>query len=99
MNLRVIRCVVIRGRTDQSQIHSPIEMADENENVERWNLLGKRLPKSEIVYFCQMVVVYIIMITSIINLSLQNGKVELWLTLLSSAIGYALPNPSMSGNT
>ena len=63
--------------------------------LEPWSLLGKKLPKSEIVYFCQMIVVYIIMITSIVNLSLQNGSTELWISLLSSVIGYVLPNPSM----
>jgi hypothetical protein len=39
--------------------------------------------ESEIVYFCQMSVVYVIIVTSIVNLSLQNGKNELWITLLS----------------
>ena len=41
---------------------------------ERWDVMGSKLPKSEIVYFCQMIVVYVIMVTSIVNLSLQNGK-------------------------
>lgn len=50
---------------------------------------------SEIVYFCQMTVVFVIILTSIANLSLQNGKSELWIALLSSAIGYALPSPSL----
>ena len=58
----------------------------------------KETSKSEIVYFCQMIVIYIIMITSIVNLSLQNGSTELWISLLSSAIGYVLPNPSMKPN-
>jgi FtsH-binding integral membrane protein len=53
--------------------------------------MGSKLRKSEIVYFCQMIVVYVIIVTSIVNLSLQNGKNELWITILSSAIGYALP--------
>ena len=60
---------------------------------ERWEVMGSKLPKLEIVYFCQMIVVYVIIVTSIVNLSLQNGKNELWITLLSSAIGYALPSP------
>ena len=30
-----------------------------------------------------------------VNLSLQNGSTEQWISLLSSAIGYVLPNPSM----
>lgn len=58
-------------------------------------MLGSQLPKSEIVYFCQMIVVFIIIVTSIANLSLQNDKSELWIALLSSAIGYALPNPTL----
>ena len=62
---------------------------------ERWHLMGNRLPKSEIVYFCQMTVVFVIILTSIANLSLQNGKSELWIALLSSAIGYALPSPTL----
>jgi hypothetical protein len=57
---------------------------------ERWDVLGSKLPKSEIVYFCQMIAVYIIIVRSIVNLSLQNGKNEMWITLLSSVIGYAL---------
>ena len=64
-------------------------------NGDRWHLLGARIPKVEIVYFSQMIIVYIIIITSIINLSLQNGSTELWISLLSSCIAYALPNPKL----
>lgn len=53
---------------------------------EQWQVMGKGQLKSEIVYFCQMFVVYIIIITSVVNLSLQNGKNELWITLLNSVI-------------
>ena len=62
---------------------------------ERWDMMGSKLPKSEIVYFCQMIVVNVIIVTSIVNLSLQNGTNELWITLLSSAIGYTLPSPTL----
>lgn len=68
---------------------------DKSSHAERWHLLGTRVPQAEIVYFCQMIIVYIIIITSIINLSLQNGSTELWISLLSSCIGYALPNPKL----
>jgi hypothetical protein len=56
---------------------------------------GKQDTEPEIVYFCHMIVIYIIIVTSISNLSLPNGKSELWITLLSSTIGYALPSPSL----
>jgi FtsH-binding integral membrane protein len=42
-----------------------------------------------------MIVVYVIIVTSIANLSLQNDKRELLITLLSSAVGYALHRPSL----
>ena len=72
---------------------------EDSTHSERWQFLGNRLPKSEIVYFCQMTVVFIIILTSIANLSLQNGKSELWIALLSSAIGYALPRPTLKTPT
>ena len=62
---------------------------------DKWHLLGTRVPQAEIVYFCQMIIVYIIIITSIINLSLQNGSTELWTSLMSSCIGYILPCPKL----
>lgn len=72
-----------------------MERESSTHSTERWPMLGSQLPKSEIVYFCQMIVVFIIIVTSIANLSLQNDKSELWIALLSSAIGYALPNPTL----
>ena len=62
---------------------------------DKWHFLGSNVPKSEIVYFCQMFIVYIIIITSVVNLSIQNGSSELWISLLSSCIGYALPSPKL----
>ena len=66
----------------------------EESHSDKWHLLSTRVPHPEIVYFCQMIIVYIIIITAIVNLSIQNGSIELWVSLLSS-IGYALPNPKL----
>ena len=79
----------------ESFIHFPKPSEESHSSGERWHLLGTRVPQAEIVYFCQMIIVYIIIITSIVNLSLQNGSTELWISLLSSCIGYALPNPKL----
>jgi hypothetical protein len=73
----------------------PVPDEESQSNGDRWPLLGTRVPQAEIVYFCQMLIVYIIIITSIINLSLKNGSNELWISLLSSCIGYALPSPKL----
>ena len=75
-------------------IHIPAD-EENRSNGEKWHLLGTRVPQAEIVYFCQMIIVYVIIITSIVNLSLQNGSSELWISLLSSCIGYALPSPKL----
>lgn len=68
---------------------------DDENSSDRWHLLGTRVPKTEIVYFCQMIIVYIIIITAVVNLSIQNGSSELWISLLSSSIGYILPSPKI----
>jgi len=49
----------------------------------------------EVVFFSQIVALYIVIITCLINLSLTSGTQELWISLLSASIGYLLPNPSI----
>lgn len=46
--------------------------------------------KSNSQYYAQIIVLYIIILTSILNLSLANGDSALWISLLSSAIGKCL---------
>ena len=61
-------------------------------------MFGSKIPKEEIVYFCQIIIVYTVIITAIVNLSLGEEQRDLWITLLSSAIGYLLPNPRLVQN-
>ena len=86
----------MRTNIDTSESHTPeretfIPKTDEENRSkgDRWQL-GARVPKAEIAYFSQMIIVYVIITTPIINLSLQNGLTELWISLLSSSKGYAL---------
>lgn len=60
-----------------------------------WHVFGKRVPRSEMVFVCQIILIYIVVVVSLVNLSQDNGPVHLWVALLSSAIGYVLPNPSI----
>lgn len=52
------------------------------------------------IYISQLVVCLIVILTSIVNLSLNyNEKNQnIWLILLSSCLGYILPSPSMKKN-
>ena len=54
-----------------------------------WHIFGTEFPKGEIVFLCQVIVV------SIYNLTIGHGDSTLWTALLSSSLGYLLPNPSM----
>lgn len=60
-----------------------------------WNIFGYHVPKLEVVFLSQIIALYLLIISCLINLSIQNGNNELWCSLLSASIGYLLPNPSI----
>ena len=60
-----------------------------------WCCSGSRVPKAEIVYLCQVLLILSIVLASIYNLTNQQGDQQLWVALLSSCMGYLLPNPSI----
>lgn len=51
--------------------------------------------KNRLTFFAQIIVVYAIIITSLIQISLRSPDKELWLILLSSSVGYILPSPGL----
>ena len=60
----------------------------------QWDVMGKAFPRSEIKYFAQVFIIYIVIITCLVNLSLGTSDLNnLWVSLLSSCIGYMLPSP------
>ena len=63
----------------------------------KWVVFGKKFPKSEIVYFSQIIILYTIIICSIYNLTTSDCDHlnTLWITHLSSCVGYLLPNPTI----
>ena len=50
--------------------------------------------KSDVVFFSQVILIYIVVICSLINISL-GSSLQLWIILLTSCLGYLLPNPSL----
>ena len=67
----------------------------EDGNGRTWCCSGSRVPKAEIVYLCQVLLILSIIFASIYNLTQQQGDQQLWVALLSSCMGYLLPNPSI----
>ena len=56
------------------------------------------LPRSEVVFFVQAALFFIIVVTSLLKIALDKPTCEdmsFWMGLLSAAVGYALPNPKL----
>ena len=90
---RLLKC----GERYKCQHDDFILSVMENGNGGRcaWCCSGSRVPKVEIVYLCQVLLILSIVLASINNLTNQQGDQQLWVALLSSCMGYLLPNPSI----
>ena len=60
-----------------------------------WLLFGTECPNEEIVFVCQVIILYTVIVVSIYNLTVGHDDSTLWTALLSSSLGYLLPNPSL----
>ena len=69
------------------------------EQEDQWRVFGRRVPKQEAVFFSQVILIYTVVITCILNLSLTKDNSNLWTALLSSCLGYILPSPSIKSKT
>jgi hypothetical protein len=50
---------------------------------------------NEVIYMSQILSIFIVIITSLYNLSAKTGDDSLWTALLTSCLGYLLPNPKI----
>ena len=57
--------------------------------------LEKKIPRSEIVFLCQVLILYTVFVVSIYNLTAESENSTLWTALLSSCLGYLLSNPTI----
>lgn len=60
-----------------------------------WPVFGTRVPRSEIVFFCQIIIIYTVIVTSIYNLTTGHPDGHLWTALLSSSFGILVPSPTI----
>ena len=73
---------------------------DSNESERSsWKLCNNiTLPRSEVVFFVQMFVIFSPMTLCIIKLAFSSSTCEetsVWISILSSLVGYILPNPRL----
>jgi len=61
----------------------------------RWNFCGDKVPKQEVVFICQIIASFTILILAVLNLSLSDRDKVLWSTLVGAGFGYLVPNPTL----
>lgn len=85
------------GKTENEALNPPhITIERDSQSITKdWSICGERVPKNQVTFLAQIIVVYGIIIVSVVHISLQSANQELWLVLLSSAFGYILPNPGL----
>ena len=80
-------------------VHGTSDISSQNslttDGHSAWRLFGSRMPKSEVMFATQTFMLYIIIIVCLVNLSIGKDPRDLWTALLSSSIGYMLPQPSL----
>lgn len=64
-------------------------------NSSLWVTCCGQVPRSQIVFLVQVVIAYIVIIVSLINITITTENTCLWATLASGTIGYLLPSPSI----
>lgn len=48
-----------------------------------------------ILFFFQVLLIFVVVCVSLLNLSLQWGNHDLWTVILTSSLGYIMPNPRL----
>ena len=81
----------------EDQVDTPLkdDVTRRHRTSKLWQFCGRRVPRNEIVFVCQMVLIYVVVGVSLFNLTRGDGPDKLWVALLGSCLGYILPNPSI----
>ena len=67
----------------------------EDNNDLNWNFFGKTIARSKAVFISQVIILYVVILTCIVNLSMGNSLGEVWISLLSYSLGSILPSPKI----
>jgi len=88
--------------TEQSiDVADGLETIESNvdESVKSWKFCNSvSLPRSEVVFFTQAALIFVLVIASLLKLTLDKPPCEemsVWFSLLFGAVGYILPNPKL----
>lgn len=69
--------------------------AKERDASSVWRLFSQNVPKGEVVFLCQVIVLFTVVCCSLYNLTTKDANSPLWISLLNASIFVMLPNPRM----
>ena len=91
-----------QGVTLQPPRPAMIKSLPSTSGTDQWRVFGRNTAVSKIIFLSQIIAIYTVIFTSLLNLSLisagvlpNSSMLNLWSTLLASSIGYILPSPKM----
>jgi hypothetical protein len=82
---------------DGSEVRDSSTPASIGSTISSW--LGRLRPRPEIVFMSQMLAIFVVIAFSLFNLTrgtVDDKEGKLWVVLLSSCLGYILPNPTIA---
>ena len=65
------------------------------EGRSEWTLFVSKFSRTALVFLCQVIILYISILTCFVNLIVCNDPNELWITVLSLSLGTILPSPKV----
>lgn len=89
---------IIQGGSGYDPPYHSMESTESHPTSRVWRILGRKLPDNEVVFFTQVALLFLVIVACVINLSLNVGDSNLWTCLMSSCLGYLLPNPSLNSH-
>jgi len=75
-------------------MNSP-SLSHESDAGERWSILCGKIYKEQVIYTCQIFIVFTVIIVCLVNLTTSNTHPSLWASILSGSVGYILPAPKI----
>ncbi len=77
------------------------DMIFDDQNIERspWPVCGHKVPRSELVFFTQVFLIFAVIVFCIFRLSVSRSCEEMtvYIAILTSTVTYLLPPPNKTG--
>jgi len=75
-----------------------LSVSQESEVSERWSTAFGKIKKEQVIYTCQILIVFTVIIACLVNLTISDTHPSLWASILSGSVGYILPAPKIRKN-